>query len=323
MGKVVRTRFAPGQSESDSQQLFVVALSLRSVTVTAGPLSSVMSVRDIEAGAPASAPGKGTQVQVSDEDLSKALYGVHMGELFAERIHSGMETRAVLAGFVLAFALDFMGSMRSADWNSQILFRVAVMVLSISSACGFFAVVTYMMTSTKISRLFARKDYRFGQFDFTHDPVIQLRTLRKYGPKWETEGFEEYLSNRTSPTLNPSDRPPERPKSAHSWLVEDYRWNFNAPEELPNKDRSAKRLAVSPLFLTHMATLAFALSLILFTIALIIKQIDQIGWGGPDGHPILCIFITLIFVTAFGATFVVLHQNGTLHELDTYHELAT
>ena len=241
-----------------------MALSLpgRSVvTVTAGSLSSVMSVRDIEAGTPASTPGKGTQVQVSDEDLSKALYGVHMGELFAERIHSGMETRAVLAGFVLSFVLDFMGSM---DWKSPILFRVAVVVITLSSACGFFAVVTYMMTSTKISRLFARKDYRFGQFDVTHDPVEQLRTLRKYGPKWETGKFEEYLSNRTSPTLNPSDRPPERPRSAHSWLVQDYRWNFNAPKELPNKDRSAKRLAVSPLLLTHIATLAFALSLTLF-----------------------------------------------------------
>ena len=60
-----------------------------------GPASA-----DIEAGTPASAPGKGTKIKVSttdEEDLSKALYGVHMGELFAERIHSGMETRAVLA----------------------------------------------------------------------------------------------------------------------------------------------------------------------------------------------------------------------------------
>ena len=239
-----------------------------------------------------------------------------MGELFAERIHSGMETRAVLAGFVLAFALDFMGSMESGKWKSHDRFRVAVVVISLSSACGFFAVVTYMMTSTKISRLFARKDYRFGQFDFTHDPVIQLRTLRNYGPKWETEGFEEYLSNRTSPTLNPSDRPPERPKSAHSWLVEDYRWNFNAPKDLPNEDRSAKRLAVSPLFLTHIATLAFALSLTLFTIALIIKQIDDLQRRDNGVDDMLCAVIALIFATVFGATYVLLHQNGTLHELD-------
>ena len=202
------------------------------------------------------------------------------------------------------------------DWKSPILFRVAVVVISLSSACGFFAVVTYMMTSTKISRLFARKDYRFGQFDFTHDPVEQLRTLRKYGPKWETGKFEEYLSNRTSPTLNRSDRPPERPRSAHSWLVEDYRWDFNAPKDLPNKDRSAKRLAVSPLFLTHIATLAFALSLTLFTIALIIKQIDDLQRRDNGVDDMLCAVIALIFATVFGATYVLLHQNGTLHELD-------
>ena len=38
-----------------------------------------MPVRDLEAGTPVSAPGEGTQVEVStvtDEDLSKALYGI-------------------------------------------------------------------------------------------------------------------------------------------------------------------------------------------------------------------------------------------------------
>ena len=100
-----------------------------------------------------------------------------MGELFAERIHSGMETRAALAGFVLSSALGFMGSTHKAEWDSKILFHVAVVVLSLSSACGFFSVVTFVMTSTKMSRLFARKDYRFGQIDFGHGPVEQLLSL--------------------------------------------------------------------------------------------------------------------------------------------------
>ena len=75
--------------------------------------------------------------------------------------------------------------------------------------------------------------------------------------------------------------------------------------------------------LTHIATLAFALSLTLFTIALIIKQIDDIAnRPGGDGRydqrvdDILCAIIALIFAAVFGATFVLLHQNGTLHQLD-------
>jgi hypothetical protein len=251
---------------------------------------------------------------VADELLQKALIGLHMSEQFVETINDSLLNRAVLFAFMPAFAMSALMGLDEDIFNRHGLFVLYAGCLSASVGLGIFAVIAATMTSAKLSRLLARKQFLFGTTDDISDSASALERLRTFAPHWTDTGqdftltreiLEAYLAERTTAVLTrpvPYGYVPVKPLTAHGWLGEDYLY-------YTRKSPRKRSVALAPLRVINLATIAFALSIFFFCCALIVLLVDAMGiaTGMALATPI---------IVAFVSVFVILHSNGSLNDMD-------
>lgn len=248
---------------------------------------------------------------MADEDMQKALVGLHMSEQFVETINNGLQFRAVLFAFLLAFAMNALMALDVDSFNSNGLAVAYAGCLSTSVGFGIFSVIAATMTSAKLSRLLARKQFLFGRIDdIEKEPAAALERLRAFGPHWtETTGtltrkeLESFLLSRTTAVLTrkqPQHYQPIKPLTAHGWIREDYTY-YSHP--------LVRCFALAPLRVLHLATIAFQLSLFGFCSALVIYLTDAMGLA-------LGLLLATPIVLGFVLVLVVLIANGTLLNMD-------
>lgn len=248
----------------------------------------------------------------TDEELNKALVGLHMSEHFVETINDSLQARAVLYAFMLAFAMSALLGLNPDGFESSALFHTYAACLSASVGLGIFAVIAATMTSAKFSRLLARKKFLFGPVDDAADVASALERLRTFGPHWTNargkltrRELENYLAERTTAVLTrpvPHGYVPIKPLTACGWLGEDYlHYSRNSPLK--------RRFTMAPLRLINLSNITFALSIFCFCCALIVLLMEAAGVA-------VGIALATPIILAFFGVFVILHANGSLNDMD-------
>lgn len=233
------------------------------------------------------------------QDLQKALYGIHVGEQWAETVNKGVESRAIMSAFALAFSCTALMEIDETEFKHSALYYVFITALVCAVAVGFFALMVMIMTSAKVSRLIARKHFLFG--DFSEDVENQLQQLHDMAPHWEGLATKAYLADRVTAVLTAgrrqADYKPQKPRTACGWLVEDYGFGHVTCIKVP------------PLTLVNMATHALTANIVLFIGAISCRIIDV---SGPTTGAIYSGILLLSLLISY----MLLYENGTFDEMD-------
>lgn len=100
-----------------------------------------------------------------DEVNDEAAFGAYLAKYkgtkaWCERYCSGLDNRAILSAFILAFTMGNIMELNREDWQDTTLFKLNAAALVLSSACNLFAVIIFTIVSSMVARMLGRDDSR-------------------------------------------------------------------------------------------------------------------------------------------------------------------